>query len=147
MAFYLILDSWFIKMKNEDNYLWFLDTLVNIRVSEKDNSNGISVLEHCAYQNDSPPLHIDENEDEIFYVVEGEFRFLIKDEEHHLNPGDILTAPKGILHSYKIESPGGGRWLTITNGGDFEGFVKVIGRPAAKIELSDRVGASCKEAV
>jgi hypothetical protein len=39
-------------MKSKDNYVGFLDTLVNIRVSEKDNSDGISVLEHRAYQND-----------------------------------------------------------------------------------------------
>jgi quercetin dioxygenase-like cupin family protein len=134
-------------MKSKFNYVWFLDTLVNIRVSEKDNADGISVLEHRAYQNDSPPLHIHENEDEIFYVLEGEFRFLVKDEEHHLIPGDILTAPKGIPHTYKIESAEGGRWMTVTNRGDFERFVKAIGTPADKIELPPRHGAPSKEAV
>ena len=133
-------------MKSNDNYLWFLDTLVNIRVSEKDNSDGISVLEHRAYQDDSPPLHIHENEDEIFYVLEGEFRFVIKDEAHFLKSGDVLTAPKGVPHSYKIESEGGGKWITITAGGDFERFVKDIGRPAEKIELPERHGKPSKEA-
>ncbi len=131
----------------KDNYLWFLDTLVNIRVSEKDNADGTSVLEHRAYQNDSPPLHIHQNEDEIFYVLEGEFRFLIKDEQYHLSAGDILTAPKGIPHTYKIESAGGGKWLTIIHGSDFESFVKEIGRPADKIELPNPSGAPSKEAV
>ncbi len=134
-------------MKSNDNYVWFLDTLVNIRVSQKNNADGTSVLEHRAYQNDSPPLHIHQNEDEIFYVLEGEFRFLIKDEEYHLRAGDILTAPKGVPHTYKIESADGGQWLTIIHGSDFEDFVKEIGRPADKIELPKPSGAPTKEAV
>ncbi len=134
-------------MKSKDNYVWFLDTLINIRVSGNDNSDGISVLEHRAYQNDSPPLHIHQNEDEVFYVLDGEFLFLIKDQKHHLKAGDILTAPKAIPHTYKIESSAGGRWITITNGGDFERFVKATGRPADKIELPERQKSPSKEAV
>jgi hypothetical protein len=80
-------------------------------------------------------------------VLEGEFRFVIKDEEHRLTPGDTLTAPKGVPHSYKIESAGGGRWLTITSGSDFERLVKAIGRPAEKIELPQRHGVPSNEAI
>lgn len=134
-------------MKSKDNFVWFLDTLVNIRVSEKENSNGISVLEHRAYQNDSPPIHIHQNEDEIFYVLDGEFRFLIDKEEIRLKKGDILTAPRGIPHTYIIESTEGGNWITITSGKDFEQFVKAIGRPAEKIELPQKHGTPTKEAV
>jgi len=79
-------------------------------------------------------------------VLEGEFRFVIKDEAHFLKSGDVLTAPKGVPHSYKIESEGGGKWITITAGGDFERFVKDIGRPAEKIELPERHGKPSKEA-
>jgi hypothetical protein len=46
--------------------LWFLNTHVTIRVSARDGSNSISVLEHRASQGDSPPLHIHHDEDEIF---------------------------------------------------------------------------------
>ncbi|MGN6604596.1 MAG: cupin domain-containing protein [Ginsengibacter sp.] len=134
-------------MKSKDNFVWFLDSLVNIRVSERENPDGISLLEHRAYQNDSPPQHIHENEDEIFYVLEGEFRFLIDKEEFRLKKGDILTAPKGIPHTYKIESAEGGRWMTITSGKDFEQFVKAIGRPAGKIELPKKHGAPSNEEV
>ncbi len=134
-------------MKNSNlNFLWFLDTLVHIRVSEEESSDGISVLEHRAYQNDSPPLHIHKNEDEIFYVLEGEFRFVIGEKEHLLKKGNVLLAPKGIPHTYLITSSLGGSWLTITNGKDFERFVKKIGRPVAKIELPQKTTPS-KEAI
>ena len=54
--------------------LWFLNTLVSIRVSAQKGSDSLSVLEHRAPFGDSPPLHLHQTEDEVFYVLEGEFR-------------------------------------------------------------------------
>lgn len=132
---------------SNENYLWFLDTLVKIRVSEKDGTDGISVLEHHAYQYDSPPRHIHKTEDEIFYVLEGKFCFKLNEQEHQLGCGDVLLAPKGIPHSYSIESANGGKWLTVTNGGDFERFVRKMGRPANQITLPQKSGKPSKEVI
>jgi hypothetical protein len=46
--------------------LWFLNTHITVRISSRDGSDGISVLEHRASRGDSPPLHIHHDEDEIF---------------------------------------------------------------------------------
>lgn len=54
---------------NED--LWFLNTLVSVRVPHAHGKDGISVLESRAPRGDSPPLHI-HGEDEIFHVLEGQ---------------------------------------------------------------------------
>ena len=115
--------------------LWFLNTLVSVRVSASDGQDHISVLEHRAPYGDSPPLHIHHTEDEIFHVLEGEFLFVIGDKEHQLQAGQILLAPKGVPHQYLIKSPQGGRWTTTTIPGDFERFVQAIARPAERFEL------------
>jgi len=122
------------------NQYWFLDTHVKIRISGDLNSDSISVLEHHAYYGDSPPLHIHHSEDEVFVVLEGEFRFIIGSKEHHLKVGETILAPKGIPHQYKVESGKGGKWLTITTGHDFENFVKAVSRPAQKNALPERKG-------
>lgn len=116
---------------------WFLNTYIIIRNSGNDNEDHLSVLEHHAYFGDSPPLHIHHTEDEIFVVLNGEFRFVIGDKEHRLHSGETILAPKGIPHAYRVESPEGGRWLTITTGHDFENFVKAISRPALKDALPE----------
>ncbi len=36
------------------SYLWFLDTLVTVRISRSDGSDKISILEHRAAQGESP---------------------------------------------------------------------------------------------
>ena len=110
--------------------LWFLDNLVSIRVARADGSDGVSILDHRGPMGSSPPLHIHRNEDEIFHILEGDFRFSLAGQIRRARPGDIFLAPKGIPHTYRIDSPSGGRCLTITAHGDFEHFVRAVGRPA-----------------
>ena len=54
--------------------LWFLNTLHTVRVSHDEGEDGISVMESLAPHGDSPPLHVDRTEDEIFHVLDGELR-------------------------------------------------------------------------
>jgi quercetin dioxygenase-like cupin family protein len=110
--------------------LWFLNTHVTIRVSARDGSDGISVLEHHARQGDSPPLHIHHDEDEIFHVLEGEVRYRVGDQERRARVGETLLTPKGIPHTYRVETAEA-RMLTITRG-EFENFIRAFGRPAER---------------
>jgi quercetin dioxygenase-like cupin family protein len=118
--------------------LWFLNTHVIVRVSARDGSGGISVLEHRASRGDSPPLHIHYDEDEIFHVIEGEVRYRVGDHERRAHAGETLLAPKGIPHTYRVESSEA-RMLTITRG-EFESFVRAFGRPAEREGLPEPSG-------
>lgn len=127
--------------------LWFLNTLVTIRVAAAESADGLSVLEHRAPFADSPPLHVHHTEDECFVVLEGAFRFRIADAERRAGPGEVILAPRAIPHTYRVESPGGGRWLTVTARGDFERFVRAISRPAERMALPEPSGPPTPEAV
>lgn len=127
-------------------YLWFLDTLVCVRVSHRDGDDRISVLEHAARRGDSPPLHVHVNEDEIFHILEGDFRFQVGTDERRGQAGDIVLAPKGIPHTYRVES-NSGRWLTVTTHEQFEDFVRAVARKAAAKELPPIGGPPTKEAI
>ena len=110
--------------------LWFLNTRVRIVVPASAGQDQISILQHWAPFGDSPPLHIHETEDEVFRVLDGQFRFRVGDQEYELKSGETLLAPKNIPHTYCIESAGGGSWMTVTTSGEFEGLVRKISRPA-----------------
>ena len=88
----------------------------------------------------SAPLHLHQTEDEVFQVLEGEYRVRVQDHEHRVGVGDILLAPQGVPHTYRVESTEGGRCLTVTVRGDFEGFVREISRPALRAELPEPSG-------
>lgn len=83
----------------------------------------------------SPPLHVHRTEDEVFHILEGEFRFQVAEEERRYGPGAILLAHKGVPHTYRVESPGGGRFLTVTTHQDFERFVRAMSCPAEQPDL------------
>jgi len=122
------------------NQLWFMDSLITVRVSMSDGQDGISVLEHRMPYGSSPPLHIHRTEDAVFHVLEGELRVRLQDRERRVGAGEVFLAPKGVPHTYRVESAQGSRCLTITARGDFERFVRALGRPAERPELPELAG-------
>lgn len=127
--------------------LWFLDSLVTIRVSALEGTDGISVLEHQMPYGSSPPLHLHRTEDELFHILEGDYRLMVRDQEQRVGPGTIVLAPKGVPHTYRVESPQGGRCLTVTVRGDFERFVRAMSRPAERPELPKPAGLPSDDAL
>ncbi|HEY7453031.1 MAG TPA: cupin domain-containing protein [Thermoleophilaceae bacterium] len=125
--------------------LWFLDTLHTIRVRHDEGEDGISVIESLAPHGDSPPLHVHRTEDELFHVLEGELRVRAGDAELRIGAGESLLAPKGVPHTYRVESPDCARWLVVTTGGDFERFARELSRPAERPGLPDPQGPPTPE--
>jgi quercetin dioxygenase-like cupin family protein len=126
--------------------LWFLDTLVTVRVAWAENTDHISVLEHRAPEGDSPPLHIHHTEDEVFCVLEGTLHLRVAGQDRTVGPGETLLAPRGIPHTYRVDSPEGARWLTTTTRRDFENFVRAMARPAPRPDLPPASGPPTPEA-
>ena len=114
--------------------LWFLNQLVTVRVPYDEGEDGISVLESLAPHGNSPPLHIHQTEDEIFHVLEGQLRVRAGESEVRIGAGETILGPKGVPHTYRVESHEGARWLVITRRGDFERFVHALSRPAERPE-------------
>jgi quercetin dioxygenase-like cupin family protein len=127
--------------------LWFLDSFVTIRVSTSDGPDGFSVLEHRMPYGSSPPFHLHRTEDELFHILEGDYRLKVQDQERLVGPGTIVLAPKGVPHTYRVESAQGGRCLTVTVRGDFERFVRAISRPAERPELPKPAGLPSADAM
>src|SRR6516164_2677370 len=127
--------------------LWFLDSFVTIRVSTSDGPDGFSVLEHRMPYGSSPPFHLHRTEDELFHILEGDYRLKVQDQERLVGPGTIVLAPKGVPHTYRVESAQGGRCLTVTVRGDFERFVRAISRPAERPELPEPAGLRSADAM
>ena len=116
--------------------LRFLDTLVQLHATHDD--CGISLVESRAPYGDSPPLHVHHTEDEAFLVLEGELRLAVGETELSLEAGQSTVAPRGVPHTYRVESEDGARWLVGTARGDFERFVRSLSRPAVGQEVPER---------
>jgi len=108
--------------------VWFLNTLVVIRVAPERGVDGLCVMEHHAPRGDSPPLHIHHDQDEVFALLAGEARFHLSGRDIEARAGDFLLVPKGEPHSYLATSTEGVRFLTITRGDGFVGLAREVGR-------------------
>jgi len=51
-----------------------------------------------------PPLHIHNNADETFYVIDGELLVFVGDERIEAGPGDFVFGPRGVAHAYVARS-------------------------------------------
>ena len=58
-----------------------------------------------------PLPHLHENEDESFYVLEGEFNFQIGDDVVRSGAGSFVFVPKGILHKFSVAGDRPGRLM------------------------------------
>lgn len=72
------------------------------------------------------PLHVHENEDELFYVLEGNHVFRVGDEEFRAGPGGLVFAPRGVPHAQRRVVPAKGRLLVLTSPGGVEGFFREL---------------------
>ncbi|NNK71887.1 MAG: cupin domain-containing protein, partial [Flavobacteriaceae bacterium] len=73
-----------------------------LKLSGKDTDGLFTLIE----QNNNPgmgiPLHLHENEDEIFHVIEGQLEVIVGDTTTILKPGDLGFLPRKIPHSWRV---------------------------------------------
>lgn len=110
--------------------LWFLNSHITLKRPSRASEDGLCLAEHWLPPGDAAPLHVHHREDEIFHILDGVMRFRVGDAEIVAKAGDSLVAPKGVPHTFRVESEGGARLLVMTPGEDFEGFLRDFGRPA-----------------
>ena len=115
----------------EGRLLWVLGELVTRKVASEQTGGAYSLFEVVSQPQDGPPPHIQHREDEAFYVLEGEYEFLVEGRTLRMPAGSLLYVPKGNLHAHKNVGEGTSRMLVSqTPGGLHERFFEELGGPA-----------------
>jgi quercetin dioxygenase-like cupin family protein len=97
---------------------------VSVAAAESDGAVSVFVSEDPKLA--GPPLHVHRNEDETFFVLEGDYRFQTGDMCHDVGQGDFAYIPRGVAHTYARISDSPGRLLIFTTPGGFEAFFSDI---------------------
>jgi len=93
----------------------------DIKISGKDTGDQLAIFEYIGYEKTGPSLHVHFHQDEIFYVIEGNYRFVVGDETIIMDPGDTIFLPRNIPHT----------WIQLTNKGKLIYFVQPAGKAEA----------------
>jgi mannose-6-phosphate isomerase-like protein (cupin superfamily) len=86
--------------------LWFLGSLVTIKVSGAQTDGRLSVVEFLNPPGFAPPMHRHTQEDEVFFLLAGTARFLCGDDVLAAGPGDVVLLPHGLPHTFVVDAGG-----------------------------------------
>jgi quercetin dioxygenase-like cupin family protein len=109
--------------------LWFLDTLMQVKVSATRTAGALAVFEQHAPLHSATPMHRHEATDEHFYVLAGEVTFHGPGEVSRCGPGTFVSVPRGTDHAFRVTA-GPARILVFSAPATFEGFVRAVSQPA-----------------
>ena len=108
--------------------LWVLGELVTYKTTSEQTGGAYSLFEVTTQPEVGPPPHVQHREDEAFYVLEGEYEFLVEGRTIDADAGSLIYVPRGNLHAHKNVGKEPGRMLVSqTPGGTHERFFDEIG--------------------
>jgi quercetin dioxygenase-like cupin family protein len=92
-----------------------------VKATAAETGGSVGVLEARSEPGFGPPQHIHHDCDELFYVLEGSFEFLVGERRMSAGPGAFVFVPRGSVHASKVTSPGPARVLIAFVPGGQEG--------------------------
>ena len=108
--------------------------LATIKSSAETTDGRVAVIEILAAQGMGSPLHVHHNEDEWFYVIEGELTLWVGGDVVVAPAGSFVFGPNDIPHTFSVTSPQA-RFLLVTEPGGFENFLRALSEPAQALTL------------
>jgi quercetin dioxygenase-like cupin family protein len=108
---------------------WWFGGLAEIKATAEDTGGQLTIIEVTEPPGMEAPLHVHHNEDEGFWILEGEVTLYVGDETIEASAGDFAWGPRDIPHRYSV-GPNGCRMLFICTPAGFEGLVRDMSVPA-----------------
>jgi quercetin dioxygenase-like cupin family protein len=108
----------------------FLSLPTWIRASGAETSGTLSLIEQVIPPGFESPWHIHHDEDESFYVIEGDVTVVVADRSISLHTGGYAFGPRGIPHGFRIDGARPARVLLMTSGDRFAEFVRAVSQPS-----------------
>src|SRR3954449_8372171 len=120
--------------KGEGEAHWLLGMLEIVKISGADTNGEYGLLEVTVRKGEGSPWHVHPDEDEWFYVLEGEFTVYVGERRLSLPSGAFAFGPKGVPHTFIAETDGA-KALIGFQPFHFEGFLREVGEPATERAL------------
>ena len=84
---------------------WYMGMLLTNLAETPDTNGAFSLFEATLLPGTEPPPHVHSREDELFYVLEGEFDVYVGEEVFNGKTGECIFLPRFKPHSFVIRSP------------------------------------------
>lgn len=81
------------------------------KVVTSETKGDLFVIEQANQRRGGPPLHVHHGEDELFFVLEGDYLVQVGDTRFPLKTGDCVLGPRGVPHAWAFVGTTPGRML------------------------------------
>ena len=115
---------------NEGEAFWMLGMLQTVKIGRDDTAGRYGLIEIVVPAGIGSPWHVHPEEDEWFYVLDGNLTIYVGDSRLDLTTGGFAFGPKGVPHTFIGAGPNPTRALVGFAPMQFEGFVREVGQPA-----------------
>src|SRR4051794_26697442 len=99
---------------------------VTVKISSQDTNGAFTVFEGQTDPLEGPPLHLHQEQDEWWYVLEGKYLFEVDGQEIIAGPGATVFAPRGSRHTFQNIGATPGRLLTTVVPGGLDLFFEEL---------------------
>jgi mannose-6-phosphate isomerase-like protein (cupin superfamily) len=113
---------------------WYGDSLFEFLIPNEATGGKLSVFRATLAEGFSPPRHVHTREDEVFLVLEGHVSFDLDGKRLAAGPGTSVYMPRGVPHTFRVESPVA-RLLGVIAPGRFEELFRNLSVPAGERAL------------
>ena len=113
--------------------IWWKTGRMTVKAGGAETGNAFAQIESFDPRGTATPLHVHHNEDEAFYVVEGEVTVLAGGERIDLGAGDYLFAPRDVPHTTIVTSESA-RYITTISPAGLEDLFVELGAPVTEGE-------------
>lgn len=127
--------SGYVLAPGEGPATWFLGALMTVKAGGEQTGGAFTLLEWTAPPGFAPPRHIHQEEDEAFYILDGEMTVACGHQSWQATPGSFIFLPRGIVHGFTVTGPAPIRGLQLTVPAGFERFMVDVGEPAQALTL------------
>ena len=100
----------------------------------EDTEETYSMMDVTILPKNGPKSHIHTREDEVFYVIDGQFELHYGDQKFNATKGFHLNMKRGISHSFKNTGNTEGRLLIMFMPAGCEKLYEELGTPVVNIE-------------
>ena len=104
-----------------------------MRVSGEQTGGAFALADHLARRGNASPVHVHDRDDETFFVLDGELRVILGEEEYAA-AGTVAVLPRRLRHAYVVTSATA-RFLTLHSPAGVEQFAAEAGEPAEALTL------------
>jgi quercetin dioxygenase-like cupin family protein len=119
----------------EGDARWFIGALGIIKADAATTGGRLAVIEFLWPFGGGSPLHVHHEEDEWFYVIEGELTLWVGGETIVAPAGSFVYGPRDVPHTFVVSSAVC-RFLMVTDPAPFADFVRAGSVPAEALTLA-----------